>query len=146
MLLKNVTQTGKLVPKFKQQPFEVIKRKGVFVTSHFRQVITDDMPLPRLTEEFDNVPPLIEQHGHVPHQPDEPDPAPPITSDAHPPHPASHAGHPATPGVAPRNIPSPVSRPQRLRSVPKRSDDFDVTLPSNLTRTLCMICSCLLLT
>ena len=85
------------------------------------------MPLPHLTRELDNVPPLIEQPGHVPHQPDEPDPAPPITSDVQP---ASHAGHPATPVVAPRNIPSPVSRPQRLRRVPKRLDGFDVTLPS----------------
>ena len=122
VLLKNVTQTGKLVPKFQQQPFEVIKRKDVMVTaqrgqeikarnvSHFRKVITEAMPLPHLTGELD----------HVPRQPDEPDPAPPITTDVHPPQPASPVGNPATPGVEPRNLPSPVSRPQRLRSVPKR--------------------------
>ena len=67
---------------------------------------------------------------HVPHQPDEPDPVPPITTDVHPPQPASPVGHPATPGVEPRNLPSPVSRPQRLMSVPKRLDGFDVTLPN----------------
>ena len=132
VLLKNVTQTGKLVPKFQQQPFEVIKTKGVMVTaqrgqeikarnvSHFRKVITEAMPLPHLTGELD----------HIPRQPDEPDPAPPITTDVHPPQPASPVGHPATPGVEPRNLPSPVSRPQRLRSVPKRLDGFDVALPS----------------
>ena len=142
VLLKNVTQTGKLVPKFQQQPFEVIKRKGVMVTaqrgqeikarnvSHVGKVITEAMPLPQLTGELDHVPPLVEQRDHVPRQPDEPDPAPPITTDVHPPQQASPVGHPATPVVAPRNIPSPVSRPQRLRSVPKRLDGFDVTLPS----------------
>ena len=142
VLLKNVTQTGKLVPKFQQQPFEVIKRKGVMVTaqrgqeiksrnvSHFRIVITEAMPLPHLTGELDHVPPLVEQRDHVPRQSDEPDPAPPITSDVHPPQPVSPADHYATPVVAPQNIPSPVSRPQRLRSVPKRLDGFDVTLPS----------------
>ena len=142
VFLSNVTQTGKLVPKFQQQPFEVIKRKGVMVTaqrgqesqprngSHFRKVITEVMPLPHLTGELDHVPPLVEQRDHVPRQPYEPDPAPQITTDVHPPQPASPVGHPATPGVAPRNIPSPVSRPQRLRSVPKRLDGFDVTLPS----------------
>ena len=120
MLLKNVTQTGKLVPTFQQQPFEVMKRKGVMVTaqrgqeikarnvSHFRKVITLAMPLPHLTGELD----------HVPRQPDEPDPNPPITTDVHPPQPASHVGHPATPGIEPRNFPSPVSRPQRLRPCP----------------------------
>ena len=83
-----------------------------------------------LTGELDHVPPLVEQRDHVPRQPDEPDPAPQITTDVRPPQPASHVGHSATPGVAPRNIPSPVSRPQRLRSVPKSLDGFDVTLPS----------------
>ena len=142
VLLKNVTQTGKLVPKFQKQPFEVIKRKGVMVTaqrgqeikarnvSHFRKVVTEAIPLPHLTGELDHVPHLVEQRDHVPRQPDEPDPAPPITTDVHPPQPASPVGHPATPVVAPQNIPSPVSRPQRLRSVPKRLDGFDVTLPS----------------
>ena len=61
VLLKNVTQTGKLVPKFQQQPFEVIKRKGVMVTvaqtgqkikarnvSHFRKVITEAICLCRI--------------------------------------------------------------------------------------------------
>ena len=131
VLLKTVTQTRKLVPKFQQQPFEVIKRKGVMVTaqrgqeikarnvSHFRNVITEAMPLPHLTGELDN----------VSRQPDEPDPAP-ITTDVHPPQPASPVGHPATPVVEPRNLPSPVSRPQRLSSVPRRLDGFDVTLPS----------------
>ena len=62
------------------------------------------MSLPHLTGELD----------HVPRQPDEPDPAAPITTAVHPPQPASHVGHPTTPGVKPRNLPSPVSRPQRL--------------------------------
>ena len=142
VLLNNVTQTRKLVPKFQQQPFEAIKRKGGMVTvqrgqeikarnvSHFRKVITEAMPLPLLTGEFYHVPHLVEQPDHVPRRPDEPDPTPPITTDVHRPQPASHVGHPATPGVAPWNIPSPVSRPQRLRSVPKRLDGFDFTLPS----------------
>ena len=98
MLLKNVTQTGKLVPKFQQQPFEVIKRKCVMTTaqrrqeikprnvSHLRNVITEAMPLPHLTGELD----------HVQRQPDEPDPAPPITTDVHLPQPASPVGHHAT--------------------------------------------------
>ena len=78
VLLKNVTQPGKLVPKFQQQPFDVIKRKGVMVTaqrgqeikarnvSHFRKVVTEAMTLPHLTGELDHVPPLVEQPGHVP--------------------------------------------------------------------------------
>ena len=142
VLLKNVTQTRKFVPKFQQQPFEVITRKCGMVTaqrgqeikarnvSHYRKVITESMTLPQLTGEFDHVPHLVEQPAHVPRQPDEPDPAPPITTDVHRPQPASPVSHPATPGIVPWNIPSPVSRPQRLRSVPKRLDGVDVTLPT----------------
>ena len=33
VLLKNIAQTGKLVTTFQQQPFEVIKRKGVMVAA-----------------------------------------------------------------------------------------------------------------
>ena len=69
------------------------------------------MPLSHQTEELDRVHRLVEQPVPAPHQPDEPDSAPPITTDVHPPQPASPVGHPATHGVAPRNIPSPVSMP-----------------------------------
>ena len=78
-------QTGKLVRKFQQQPFEVIKRKGVIVTahrgqeikarnvSHFRKVITEAMPLPHLIGELGRVPHMLEHTDHVPRQPDETD-------------------------------------------------------------------------
>ena len=81
VLLKNVMQQGKLVPKFQQQPFEVIQRKGAMVTAqrdqktkarnvtHFRKVNTDTTLLPC--------------------PPDEPDPVPLTTTDVHPLQPAS---------------------------------------------------------
>ena len=85
-----------------------IKARNV---SHFRKTITEGTPLPRLTGVLNHVPHLVEQPDHVPRQPDEPDHDPPITTDVHPPQPASPEAmdHPATPGVVPRNIPSPVT-------------------------------------
>ena len=124
VLLKNVTQQGKLIPKFQQQPFEVIQRKGAMVTAqlgqetkarnvtHFRKISTDTTPLP--------------------YPPDEPDPVPLTTTDVHPLHPASRrgpVGSPSTSGVEMPNLPCPISRPQRLRSVAKRLEYFEVTLP-----------------
>ena len=64
--------------------------------------------------------------------PDELDPGPLTTTDVHPLQPAFHRGPLGSPttGVDATIIPCAISRPQRLRTVPKRLDDFDVTLPS----------------
>lgn len=123
VLLKNVAQQGKLVPKFQHEPFEVIDRKGTMVTaqrgqevkarntSHFRRVSTDIEPLQ--------------------YRPVEPDPAPtvvpPIVPVSHP------VGSPysteASTSLSP-SVHAPPSRPPRVKSVPKRFEGFRVNLPS----------------
>ena len=125
VLMKNVTQQGKMIPKFQPEPFEVIEKKGAMIiaqrgqevkarnSSHFRKIHTQVNPL------------------DVPNDIDPVDFSAPDTL------PPSH-----TPNlVSPPNTPKPVSphnspqsntsvRPKRVSKLPNRFQDFVVKMPN----------------
>ena len=135
VLMKNITKPGKLQPKFQQEPFEIIEKKGSMVIAqrgeevkarnscHFRNVYSEEEPiLVRDDEETQN---NIVDSGEQQIESYPPDSLP------IPECPTSESQPQNSPSRSPKNQPisDPQSRPKRSVKIPKHFKDFEVKIP-----------------
>ena len=158
VLMKNVTDHGKLKPKFHEEPYEVIEKRGSMViakrgnevkarnSSHFKKLMTDEEPLVAMPENVE----LEEEFDHqLADMEERPEPETSQSQDAatqplneslqaNPGELAIPQSPQAQPAINPPNttppdpahtVPQLVQRPQRNARIPRKYDDFEVTLP-----------------
>ena len=136
VLMKNVTKKGKLMPKFHEEPFEVITKKGTMLvaqrgsevkarnSSHFKKIHTEEEPLQVQDEDpIDTPDPVIQMPLPPPPLPPlyPPSPDPPVT-------PKARKGQAQmTPGPSPQA--TPPARPRRQIKTPRHLADYEVKMP-----------------
>lgn len=133
VLMKNITNPGKMKPKFQQEPFQVVDKKGSMIlaqrgrevkarnSSFFKRVHTPEEPLLHWEEPDDLEPQNVEtDESETPYRhPEQADKN--VTTNAE----REHVTMSETPQV---------KRPQRVVKIPPRFRDFEVSLPKSLTK------------
>lgn len=143
VIMKNVTKTGKLQPKFHEDPFEVIQKKGSMIvaqrgsevkarnSSHFRKVKIEEEPI-LIRDETQSEMEESQMDDRAQDKP--PQTAPSILgsdrSQVVPESPGQRPQPPRSPHTQTQTPqPIPRVRPQREIKTPKYLSDFEVKIP-----------------